>query len=253
MFLVKKLLTALILPPTSLIFIALCGLGLMQCKSRRWRDGGALLTLISLLGLLTLSLPIVGNALLAQHEIHPVVGPQALERAQAIVVLGGGSYFAAPEYGGDTVNRTTLERLRYAAQLARRSQLPLLVTGGAPYGGRSEAESMQETLEREFAVPVRWVENAARDTEENAAYSAARLKAAGIERIVLVSHGWHLRRATPLFVRQGLQVAPAPTGFSTLPPLGLAQCLPSASGLSASQTAIQEHLGLWYYRLKGKV
>ena len=37
--------------------------------------------------------------------------------AQAIVVLGGGTYFNVVEYGSDTVNRYSLERIRYAARL----------------------------------------------------------------------------------------------------------------------------------------
>jgi len=37
--------------------------------------------------------------------------------AQAIVVVGGGQYHAAPEYAADTVSEATLVHLRYAACL----------------------------------------------------------------------------------------------------------------------------------------
>ena len=39
--------------------------------------------------------------------------------ADAIVILSGGLRDYAPEYGGSTVNRITLERVRYGARLAR--------------------------------------------------------------------------------------------------------------------------------------
>ena len=39
---------------------------------------------------------------------------------------------------------------------------------------------MREALERDFGVKVRWVENASRDTAENARLSAPILKAAGV-------------------------------------------------------------------------
>lgn len=248
MFLLKKILAALILPPAGPLLLALCGLWLTRAKSWRWQHGGRWLATLSLLGLLLLSLPFVGNALMAPLEPHPPIAPEQLLRVQAIVILGGGSYHAAPEYGGDTVGYTTLERLRYGARLARQSGLPLLVSGGAPYGGRPEAESMKAALEQDFGVKVRWVETASRDTAENASLSAPLLKAAGVARIALVSHGWHLPRAIALFEKQGLQVIPAPTAFSTGSPSLVENLLPSA--LVRSRWALNEYLGRLYNRLK---
>ena len=248
MFLLKKILAALILPPAGPILLALFGLWLLRAKSRRWQHGGAALATLSLLGLLVLSLPVVGNALMAPLEPHPPIAPEQLRRVQAIVILGGGSYFAAPEYGGDTVSHYTLERLRYGARLGRESSLPVLVTGGAPFGGRAEAESMREALERDFGIKVRSVESAARDTAENARLSAPLLKAAGVTRIALVSHGWHLPRAIELFEKQGIEVTPAPTAFSTGSPSLLEDLLPG--GLVTSRLALREYLGRLYNFLK---
>ena len=248
MFLLKKILAALILPPAGPILLVLFGLWLLRAKSRRWQHGGAALATLSLLGLLVLSLPVVGNALMAPLEPHPPIAPEQLRRVQAIVILGGGSYFAAPDYGGDTVSHYTLERLRYGARLGRESSLPVLVTGGAPFGGRAEAESMREALERDFGIKVRWVESAARDTAENARLSAPLLKAAGVTRIALVSHGWHLPRAIELFEKQGIEVTPAPTAFSTGSPSLLEDLLPG--GLVTSRLALREYLGRLYNFLK---
>jgi uncharacterized SAM-binding protein YcdF (DUF218 family) len=248
MFLLKKILAALILPPAGPILLALFGLWLMRSKSRRWQGAGLWLATLSLLGLLLLSLSGIGNALLASLEQSPPITQEQLQRAQAIVILGGGTYFGAPEYGKDTVDRATLERLRYGARLARASRLPLLVSGGAPSGGRPEAESMREALELDFGVKVRWVETASRDTAENAGLSAPLLKAAGVTRIALVSHGWHLPRAVALFEKQGLEVTPAPTAFSTASP-SMAEAL-RPIGLRRSQEALNEYLGQLYNRLK---
>ncbi len=249
MFLLKKLLTAVLLPPTGPVLLALFGLWLARtARSQRWRNGGARLAMLSLFGLLVLSLPVVGNALLASLESHPPITQAQLRRVQAIVILGGGSYFGAPEYGGDTVGNATLERVRYGARLARESRLPLLVTGGAPLGGRPEGELMKAVLEDEFGVPVRWVEAASRDTEESASLSAQLLKPRGVTRIALLSHGWHLPRAIPLFEKQGFEVTPAPMGFSTAPPPALASFLPG--GLGNSSKALHEYLGRLYNHLQ---
>ena len=248
MFLLKKLIAALILPPTGPLLLALLGLWLSRARSRRWQHAGLTLATLSLLCLFALSLPIVGNSLVAGLQPHPPIAQAQLRRAQAIVILGGGTYFGAPEYGGDTVGNTTLARVRYGAKLARESRLPLLVTGGAPFGGRPEAESMKAVLEDEFGIPVRWVEAASRDTAESAILSAPMLKAAGVTQIALVSHGWHLPRAIPLFEQQGLAVTPAPTGFSKPPPSMASGFLPGS--LDASRQALNEHLGQLYNRLR---
>ena len=71
---------------------------------------------------------------------------------------------------------------------------------------------MAASLEREFGVPVRWVETRSRTTHENAVLSAAVLKRDGIDRVVLVTHVFDTRRAIAEFEAQGLSVVVAPTG-----------------------------------------
>lgn len=249
MFLLKKLLTALILPPTGPLLLAFFGLWLAGRQSRRWRHAGFALASLSLLALFVLSLPLVGARLLAALEAAAPISRSQLAKAQAIVVLGGGTYSGAPEYGGDTVGDATLARVRYGAWLARESRLPVLVSGGAPFGGRAEADSMKAVLENEFGVAVRWTENASRDTAENAQLSTPMLRAAGITRIALISHAWHLPRAIPLFEREGFTVIAAPTAFSGGAPPRVASLLPG-EGLGRSRLALHEYLGQLYNRLK---
>jgi uncharacterized SAM-binding protein YcdF (DUF218 family) len=239
MFYLKKLLSAALLPPFGLILLAALGLLLM----RRYRRLGATLAATAVLLMGLASIPLIANALLRGIEYPEPLVPERLKDADAIVVLAGGSYHSAREYGGDTVNALSLERVRYAARLARQSGLPLLVTGGAPFGGRPESESMREVLQDELGIKVRWVETASRDTAENASLSAPILRAAGIHRIVLVSHAWHLPRAIPLFTREGFAVVPAPTGFATDYPSLLKNLLPSARSLARSEFAAHEWLG----------
>ena len=251
MFFLKKLLTSLILPPTGPLLLALAGLLLARSKSRRWRDGGLLLATLSIVSLLLLNTPLVSRALVAPLEPYPPITAAQLQQVQAIVILGGGTYYGAPEYGGDTVSGSSLTRIRYGAHLARQTKLPLLVTGGAPHGGRPEAELMRETLENEFGIKVRWVEGVSRDTAENASLSAPMLKAAGIKRIALLSHGLHLPRSIPLFEREGFEVVPAPTGFSTGSPSLLVNLLPG--GLGRSTEALHEYLGMLFNAVKDKL
>jgi len=239
-FLLKKILSALILPPTSLILLGLLGIYL----SRKHPKFGRALAVLSLTTLLILSLPITGNALLRSLETAPSITEAQLKGIQAIVILGGGKNNNAPEYGGiDTVSKWTLERLRYGAQLQQETVKPILVTGGAPYGGRPEADAMAEILKQSFHAKTVWVEDKSNDTTENAAYSAKILKQHGITNIALVSQAWHLPRAKTLFEKQGLTVTLAGTGYTTGENQTISQWLPDASALVKSSISIKEYLG----------
>ena len=144
----------------------------------------------------------------------------------------------APEYGSATVGRTTLQRIRFAAHLARQTQLPILTSGGRVGNlmdpGDSLAKAMRDTLVEEFGVDVRWVESRSKTTWENAVLSAQILAAAGIQRIYLVTNAWHLPRAHAAFAAQGLDVVSAPTGFHGPPFRSWRSLLPSHGGLRAT-------------------
>jgi uncharacterized SAM-binding protein YcdF (DUF218 family) len=240
MFLLKKILAALILPPTGPLLLAAIGLWLSRHRPRF----GHFLIALGLGTLVLLSTPWIANELLRSLQNTLPPAPEQLAGSQAIVVLGGGTYRNAPEYGGDTVNEVELERLRYGAHLARQTGLPVGVSGGAPMGGTPEAETMRAVLETDFRVAVRWVETSSVDTRENAANIAPLLKQSGVTQIVLVTHAWHMRRAQHAFEKQGLKVVPGATRFA--PPYrgDLLQWLPSGGALRNSQIALHEWLGL---------
>ncbi len=239
---------ALFLPPLNLMLLAGCG-WLLRRRSPEW---GNRMIATSLLLLLLLSLPLVGNGLLRTLEHYPPLPPGQAPTADAIVVLGGGAYKGAPEYGGETVKYFTLERLRYAARLQRISRLPLLTSGGRPEQGTPEAIMMAAILREDFGVPTTWQESASNTTADNARLSAAILLPAGKRRILLVTHAWHMQRAVASFRNAGFEAIPAPTMNLIDSPPGLFDLLPSATGLLRSHYALHEWLGLAWYKLSGK-
>lgn len=247
MFYLKKLLTALVMPPFGLLLLVLAGILL----SRRHPRTGRGLAIGALAALFALCFDPVADALLHSLETQPVISAANLKEAQAIVVLGGGMYPEAPEYGGDAIGRWSLERVRYGARLQKLTGLPMLVSGGSPFGGTPEAHTMRVVVEEDLHGSVKWAEDASRDTAENAAFSAKLLKADGVTRIALVTHAWHLKRATGWFEREGLQVFPAPTAFTTSLPFGFDTLLPSAEALRKSSFALKEWLGIFVARLTG--
>lgn len=239
---------ALLVPPGVCLLLGVGGLLALALRRRRT---GAALVAASLLLLWAASTPALARWLLRTLEQQPA--PRVAKPPGAIVVLGGGSYHGAPEYGGDTVGSLTLERVRYGARLARATGLPLLVTGGDPLGaGDSEAAQMKAVLKLEFGVPVRWTEASSRTTRENALATAVLLRAQGVDCVRLVTHAWHMPRARLVFEAAGLAVHPAPTVFTLpLPEAARAlQWLPDAEALRGSRLALHEWLGIAWYRLQ---
>ena len=246
--LVYGLLSGWMLPPLNGLLLLIAGLVV-----RRWRPRLGLGLLIAGIALLWVcGAPLFAERSLRILEVGPPSSPLTGTGAGAIVVLAGGTYISAPEYGGDTVGPWTLERLRYAARLYRQTSLPVLVTGGPTLGAHSsEAEQMRDAFEQDFGTPVRWLESSGMDTLENASASEKLLREEGITKILLVTHAWHMRRARLAFEHAGLQVVPAPMGFTTRTrdnPLALA--VPSAHGMLMTRTAWHELLGLTWYRIR---
>ena len=238
---VKLAVTTLVLPPGGPIVLVLVGV----LALRRYPRAGRALAFGGAAALWLLSLPVVANALVAALGGARPLDMAEARKADAIVILGGGVRPQALEYGGDTLGRLTLERVRYGAYLAMTTSLPLLVTGGAPeVGVRAEADLMREALEREYRVPVRWTEGHARNTRENAVNVAKLLAAEGRHRVVLVMHGFDVRRAKGLFEAAGLEVIAAPTQVPRRGGLELTDFLPGVAALTTSFFALYEVLAL---------
>jgi uncharacterized SAM-binding protein YcdF (DUF218 family) len=238
LFLVKKVLTVLVLPPTGPLILTFLGLILLEARPMLGRG----LAWLGMTTLLAFSLPIVSGALLRSLEDSGALDFAQASGAQAIVILGGGIRRDAAEYGGDTLGRLTLDRVRYGALVARKTKLPVLVTGGVVQGGTPEAELMKQSLEEEFHVKVRWAEVKSRNTHENAVDSSAILLASGIRHVILVTHGFDMRRAKAEFTVAGLKVDPAPTYIPSQTFDSPLELLPSVSALQGSYYALYELL-----------
>lgn len=251
-WLLTNALASLLLPPLSLLLLALFGAWL----ARRWRRVGLGLIAIAGVLLIALSMP-AGSRLLVgplEQRSLPVSDPM-LSEARAIVVLGGGRRYFAPEEGQrHQPAEATLVRLRHAARLHRLTKLPVLVSGGAPDGqGESEAEVMARSLKEDFGVPVRWLESTSDNTAQNALHAALLLQKAGITRILLVTDALHMLRSARSFVQAGFDVVPAPTGFLSTRPLDAAGFIPGARALKDSHYALHEWIGLLWYRLRASL
>jgi uncharacterized SAM-binding protein YcdF (DUF218 family) len=245
---VTTTIAAFLLPPLSLIIFGL--LGAMMWR-RHPRLGKSAVTL-SVVMLIVLSMPAVGNGLLTLLERDANAPESDYGRAQAIVALAGGRNYEIAEFGGDTVDKYTLERVRLAAFLQRKTQLPLLVTGGRPDHDESAEADLMQTALREYSTPAKWIEADAKNTAQNATLSRAILQKENINTIILVTHGWHMPRARQAFERAGFVVIPAGAGRHAQRLTSIIPFVPSAEGLHRSEMFMHEIIGMTWYWLRNE-
>ncbi|HVN46599.1 MAG TPA: YdcF family protein [Steroidobacteraceae bacterium] len=238
----KSLLHTLLLPPGGPLLLATAGAWLLarQSAGRRARRTGWALLIGGLATLWLLSNPLVARALARTAQRCPPLDLRQALQGQAIVILGGDAErIGAPEYGGEpAVALRLLERVDYGAYVARRTGLPIAVSGTA-----DEARAMRAALARDFGVDTRWTEERSRDTFENAQYSAQLLRPLGIRRIVLVTDAEHEWRALQEFRGAGFEVVPAPVGLAVHHTITVHSFIPTPQALVTSTGALYELLG----------
>lgn len=243
----QAVLTALLLPPLGLALAALV-LALLAWRGRRT---AGLLAAVALAAQIGLATPFASGWLRASLEsMVPDTGAPDDAAPGAIIVLGADLVRTA---AGPDVGPLTLERMRAAAALQRRTGLPLLVTGGpAAHGKRpAVAEAMAQSLGADFGVAVRWIEPRARDTRENARFAAALLQEARIGHAYAVTHAWHLPRALLSFRHAGYAVSPVGVRRSLGPTGRVSDFIPRADRLAESWLYLREWAGLAFYAWRG--
>ncbi len=131
--------------------------------------------------------------------------------------------------------------------MAKQTNLPILVTGGAPdktdTKDLAEAQVMRMVLEQEYLILPKWIEDQSNTTQENALRSAEILKKDAIQSVYLVTHFWHMPRAKAVFEKQGLKVVEAPMSFYQKTAFTPLDFYPSSEGFQRTRWIWHEILG----------
>ncbi|TQV74651.1 YdcF family protein [Aliikangiella marina] len=248
-----EILNSFFMPPGINLILILTGWILLK----RYRKTAVSLFSLSLITLYIFSLPIVADSLIQRIESTSALTTQQIKQIsqsdisnKAIVVLSGGRVAAAPEYDKiDIVNPATLQRIHFASWLQKRTQLPVLLSGGSS-SNEATAESvlMNQLMAASFGNQPRWIESESKNTGQSAEYSANILKKNDIDEVILVTHAWHMPKASKAFESNGLKVVEAPTAFLSGQILSdnWRDYFPSADALAQSNKAFFEmFVSLW--------
>ncbi|AFU18377.1 MULTISPECIES: YdcF family protein [Actinobacillus] len=241
MFFLTKLLTSIILPPFSIALLWILSLILARFHYKKL---SRFLAAFGIIVLYLISTPLVATKLSDSLVTNDNLTLDDYRSAQAIVVLSGGMRDSQELFGNIATGDSTLDRMRYGAFLTKETSLPILVTGSSP-NGNSEAAMMAKEFEQFFQVKAKWLEEKAKTTKENAQFSREMLAKEGINKIVLVTNQWHMKRAKMLFEKQGFEVLPASTGAGVTPEdyYNYFYYLPQAGALSSVMISLKEWMG----------
>src|SRR5436190_19401672 len=239
------------LPPVPLLLLVLVGARLLL--PRRGLGWLVILFAVVLLWLSTctgavrvMSQLLPSPPALSFDRVRELRAEAAAKKPLAIVILGGGSEPFAPEYGVSSLQAPSLERLRYGLWLAGQTGAPIAFSGGtgrAQDGTTSEARVAAKIAADEFGRPIRWVEGDSQDTRENAAMTMALLKPAGINHVVLVTHGYHMARALRAFreaAGSAVQIEAAPMGLAKNLATPTLDWIPSTPGFRDMRQLLRE-------------
>jgi len=259
MFLLKKLISPLLLPVPFCSVLLIFGLILLW--SGRRQKAGKLFVSTGALLLILLGYGVSTRYLLMPLESRypPILTATAVTSQDAqpvkwIVVLGGGGVYSSQLPSPSQLSNASLARLIEGIRLHR--QIPgskLILSEGNIFDSGPVAEVMGRVAQelgvgRDDLV----LETQSQDTEAQAAMI---LPLIGTERFFLVTSAAHMPRSMGLFRKLGMNPIAAPTDFGSLSPESWrpSAFYPSAGGLRKAELAVHEYVGLAWAKLRGKI
>lgn len=246
---IKFVYTTFFFPPGLFILLFLA----LSLKLRRVSSKGAATLLLLTLGLYVCSIPLVSNAMLRSLEkAHPL--PTQVT-GDVIVLLGGGATLDTPNVNGEGhLSGHAANRLLTVAQLERKLDLPVIVSGGKVLATTGcEALVSQHIL---LGIGVRpehiILDEKSLNTTENAKNTAAIMAERGFKSPILVTSAFHMERSLRQFAKAGVLATPYPGDYLVNVTSGFEwhHLWPSAAALQDFSLVAKEYLGLlavkWY-------
>lgn len=234
--------------PTGLLWMAMLALAIWWLRRGVRRQGYWLVAV-------WLAYSVVGNNYVGASIMHwlevdyyDISSLTDEDPLDAVLVLGGGTNrtpWGEPQLG------PTGDRLLRGARVYLRGQARTLITSGVSVAGLEtggERSLMKETraIWRDLGIPDADILDLARakNTKEEIAALADRMRAEGWTRVGLITSAWHLRRAMKQAARHGITLVPIPADIrGSLPPLQPRVLIPSGFGFRTNTRACWELLG----------
>ncbi len=250
MFLIKKIITLMVMPMSVGLFLG--WVGLLRLRRSRGSKAGWGLACSGLLLLTLTGFSFVSTrfAAVLEGDYAPLDPPP---QVGWVVVLGGGQTVSAGvpanlQLGGSSLARL-IEGIRIFQTVAGSR---LLLSGGAVFEDVAVAETMAQTA-RLLGVPEERIvmDTASRDTAEQAEAVRAIVQD---EPFVLVTSALHMSRSLLLFRKKGMRPIPAPCDHLSMRSSSLSpfDFFPRAGEIAKIEALLHEALGILWARTTAK-
>jgi uncharacterized SAM-binding protein YcdF (DUF218 family) len=242
LFLLKKIITVLIMPINMVLLLLIFALVVHRKKPKQ-----SIKSLSAAIVILFISAfaPFSDTVMTAiENDYPPYV--QTNVPVDYIVVLGCGHNTNAELPVTSQLANCSLQRMVEAVRIYQLHSEARIITSG--YGGHnpvSNAETVKQSLVL-LGIPAQKIitENFPKDTEEEAQLIAPRVQGS---QVILVTNASHMPRAINYFQAEGIYPIAAPTGYWVKNPdseKNWAHYMPSSKKLAQSTMAWYESLGL---------
>jgi len=253
-FVLSKTLGFFAVPSNVLMAIGLFGLILLLTRLRRpasWLIVSSLV-LIAFVGYSPL-----GNILMLPLEERFPAWDPAHGPPDGIVVLGGAILPDIAMARGTVAFDEAAERITAAVELARRYPNARIVFSGGSGALLADAPEAPVAVRELAALGVARdriaAEDQSRNTIENAVFSRLVAQPKPGERWLLVTSAFHMPRAVAAFRAAGFSIEAYPVDWRTRGPVDATRPFASLpTGLTMTDYAVHEWIGLLIYRLTGR-
>ena len=181
------------------------------------------------------------------EEIHTPPAQIETSGADVIVLLGGGAISQVPDVDGvGALCASPANRLLTAVRLQKILNVPILVSGGQTYSDSGAEAEISARVLKSLGVPDDKIltETKSVNTTQNARYSAEILRNKGLNKPVLVTSAFHMKRAMINFELYEFKPIAYPTDFTVAhnPTFHYTKLRPRAEALLLNVTVMQEVL-----------
>jgi len=231
-FIIKKLISAMIMPLSIGLFLAIIGLFFLYKNQIK---GAKIFLTTSIVWMALISYVPFSNFLIKPLETKYQKLKNIPTDIQYILLLGG-----------DMENRAW-EVLRLYHKIPNAK----IITSG--YAGRGEIAEAVKTANVLYEIGIKKediiVHKEPKDTKEEANKMKVLLKN---KKFILVTSSYHMPRAMALFQKEGLLPIPAPTDLK-IKESDKALSVPNGSNLQQTEIAWHEYLGILWAALRGQI
>ncbi len=249
LYFIKTIYKTFLLPPGIIIIL----LAILSFISFRKKQKISNFILVATIVLYLFSTPFVGDFLIGSLEKKHF--PSENPKGDVIIMLGGGATLDTPNVNGQGhLSGYAANRLLTVAQLYKKLDIPIIVSGGQVFGFTGKEADIAKEILIGIGIPEEKIitEGKSLNTTQNAEYTKEIIMQYEFRDPIVVTSAFHMPRAVKQFEKVDVHVEGYPTDYQTNinKRYSFYDFVPSASSINDSAIALKEYVGIlvirWY-------